>query len=260
MGERPTSIIAPEGDKPSLKAFHPVEMARQMCLLTSEVYSKISSSELLQKRWLMAHKTLLSPSILNMQMHEHRMKNWFCTQILAEVDRKARAVMLSRVIVIAGECLKLHNFSGAVIVLEALEDPSIKRLKHTWTLIPSMLIADFENVKRLVDKNNAYEALVTEMTSTAVPGVPFIGALLSRIEDLEERLPYILQERKGNRAMLLSLSKIRLVGNLINQVVRFQTHAFNFEKVPKIREFLTGKAIDDLALLRVSLSLEGGDD
>ena len=157
------------------------------------------------------------------------------------------------------EFIKLHHFAGVVAIYEALEDPAIKRLKDTWALIPQMLINEYQSVIKIVDKNNEYECLVTEIASTAVPGIPYIGALLSRIEDMDDRLPYILQEKKSNRSMLLSLSKIRMVGNLINQVVRFQTHSFNFDRVDKIQEFLNGKAVDDLALLRVSLTLEPED-
>ena len=69
-----------------------------------------------------------------------------------------------------------------------------------------------------------------------------------------------MQETKQRFRCLLSLSKVRLIGNLINQVVRFQTHAFNFAKVDHIAEFLAGKCVDDLGLLRVSLTLEPDED
>jgi hypothetical protein len=55
------------------------------------------------------------------------------------------------------------------------------------------------------------------------------------------------------------LSKVRVVGNLINQVMRFQTHAFNFERVQVVQDLLNSKAVDDLALLRISLTLEPDD-
>jgi len=239
---------------------HPVEVARQMALMTWEVYSKINSAELLQRRSTMAHKTLLSPSVLNMQVHEHRVKNWFATQILSEVERKKRAVVMSRLILIAAESVKLHNFSGALCICDALQDPSIQRLSRTWGLIPKSLSEELTNLKNLLDKENDYRMLVAEMASTSVPGIPYVGALLSRIEDIEDRLPYVLHERQKNQVLLLSLSKIRLVGNLINQVVRYQTHAFNFEPVKPVQEFLSSKSIDDLNLLRVSLTLEPDED
>jgi hypothetical protein len=67
---------------------------------------------------------------------------------------------------------------------------------------------------------------------------------------------YILQESKQRFRCLLSLSKVRLIGNLVNQVVRFQSHAFNLAKVDAVADFLAGKCVDDLGLLRVSLTLE----
>ena len=72
MGEKPESLL-PSAEPISLRDMHPVEVtllefvtvlvadvsqqvARQMALMSFDVYSRISSSELLQRRWLMAHK------------------------------------------------------------------------------------------------------------------------------------------------------------------------------------------------------------
>jgi son of sevenless-like protein len=261
LGDQPEPMqLSVSGDRMTLRDVHPLEMARQMALITYEVYSRINSAELLQRRWMMAHKTLLSPSVLNMQSHEHRMKNWFATQVLAEHDRKKRAVVLSRLILVAVESIKLHNFSGAVCIFQALEDPSVKRLKRTWGLIPSPLMLELNSIVTMVDKSNDYRMLMAEMSSTAVPGIPFIGAVLPHIEDIEDRLPYVLHEKQRNRGMMLSLSKVRLVGNLVNQIMRFQTHAYNFKPLDKVVKLLDSKVVDDLALLRVSLTLEPDDD
>jgi hypothetical protein len=170
-----------------------------------------------EKFFIFSFKTLLSPSVLNMQTHEHRVKNFFATQVeflfffcflfcfvlfcflfspllvfkkvLSEVDRKMRALILSRLIVIAVESVKIHNFSGAVSIVEALQDPAIVRMKRTWSLIPPVLISEMENVVQLIDKKNEYAVLISEMASTAVPGIPFLGALLPRLEQMEEQLP-----------------------------------------------------------------------
>ncbi len=93
-------------------------------------------------------------------------------------------------------------------------------------------------------------------------GIPFIGAVLVQLADTEERLPYVLQEHQSTvKPLICSLSKVRLVGTLINQIMRFQTHAFNYERVDAIQECFSGsKAVDDLALLRISLTLEPEDD
>ncbi len=260
LGQKPESLSSATGSVSSLRDIHPIEMARQLALLTFDLYSRISSCELLQRRWLMAHKTLLSPSVLNLLSHEHRLKNWFATQVLSERDRKERAVILSRLIMIAVECRKLHNFSGMMAAVNALQDASIKRLSRTWSLIPSLLLAELRNVEVLIDSANEHALLVAEMSSTAVPGIPYLGCVLSRIEQMEDRLPYVLQETKERFRCLLSLSKIRLVGNLVNQIVRFQTHGFNFDRVDSIAELVNSKCLDDIALLRVSLTLEAEGD
>lgn len=256
MGEESTPLLPTSEGPWTLRDIHPTEVARQMALVTFDVYRRIHSAELLQRRWKMAHKTLLSPGVLNMQQHEHRVRNWFATQVLSEVERKKRAVILSRLILVAVESIKLHNFSGAVCIIEALDDPAIRRLKRTWNLIPHELIAEMANLRTLVDKENDFRMLVAEMSSTSVPGIPYIGAMLPRIEDIEDRLPYILNEKQRNHTTMLSLSKIRLVGTLVNQVMRFQTHAYNFKPVDSISKFLMSKSIDDLNLLRVSSTLE----
>ena len=67
--------------------------------------------------------------------------------MLAELDRKNRALILSRLIVIAVESIKLHNFSGAVAIIGALQDPAIVRMKRTWSLIPPILMSEMENVR-----------------------------------------------------------------------------------------------------------------
>ena len=43
--------------------FFSKKVARQMALMAFDVYSRISSSELLQRRWLMAHKVFFSFSV-----------------------------------------------------------------------------------------------------------------------------------------------------------------------------------------------------
>merc|ERR1711991_263085 len=121
--------------------------------------------------------------------------------------------------------------------MEALEDPAIKRLKRTWSLIPNELMTEMSNLRTLIDKEDDHRMLVAEMSSTSVPGIPYIGAMLPRIEDIEDRLPYVLNEKQRSHTTMLSLSKIRLVGNLVNQVMRFQTHCFNFKPVSPCPNF-----------------------
>jgi hypothetical protein len=71
------------------------------------------------------------------------------------------------------------------------------QLKATWKLIPETLLAEWQTVVRLVDEQNEYSALIAEMSSTTVPGIPFVSALLPKIEAMEDKLPYVLQEIQG---------------------------------------------------------------
>jgi hypothetical protein len=93
-----------------LKDLHPTEVARQLALVSKQIFDKISPSEYVSKKWIQSpsDKTKSqAPNIIRMVAEFNRISNWAASEVLKVSNPQERALILNRLIIIA----EVHPFS-----------------------------------------------------------------------------------------------------------------------------------------------------
>jgi hypothetical protein len=88
----------------------PLEIARQLCLIEFDLFSRIHPREFVGLSWMKDDKEIRAPNIIKMVRWSNHVVNWIVTEIVSIKDsQKTRVAMVERVIAIAK--VYITNFS-----------------------------------------------------------------------------------------------------------------------------------------------------
>lgn len=119
-----------------LDSISPIEIARQLTLIESELFFSIKCNELLDKAWMSDEKERLSPNVIRFTTHFNLVSSWVALSIIRS-DPKQRAKTYRKFVKIAAELYKLNNLSGVFEVMGGLCSSSVHRLKKTHESLSS---------------------------------------------------------------------------------------------------------------------------
>ena len=128
---------------------------------------------------------------------------------------------------------------------------SVQRLKKTWRSLPSKYRLLFKDLERLMDHHRNYAAYRTKLSNVRLPALPYFGLYLRDIT-------FIDVGNKNNRSSdLVSMDKITMIHEVVDDMRRFQVTPYNLRKVPQIYHFcLNVSPLSDDALDRHSVLCE----
>jgi hypothetical protein len=222
--------------------FDALEIARQLCLMTSHVYCEIKPEELLR---LGSNKktTPKASNVLNLQKFNTDLAYTVNDTILAPTEAKKRALVIKHWIRIAGCCLETRNFECMMAIVESLRTSMIQRLRRTWELVPKKTKTKFDELKAIVDVDENWKSLRHHVNEASAPCLPFLGIYLTDLTFIVQGNPSLRQipgSSSGANEQAISVinfDKYAKMAKVVGQIQRFQV-PYRFHAVPELQSWL----------------------
>ncbi|TFK40718.1 ras guanine nucleotide exchange factor domain-containing protein [Crucibulum laeve] len=226
----PMPILPKTSKKLKLSDIDPLELARQLTLMESQLYQKIKPMECLQRS--RESKTENIDNITVVIQTSNQIANWVAESVLSKEDSRKRAQAVKYLINVADRCRALHNFSTMIAITSGLNTPPIRRLKRTWEQVNQRFLAQFTACEMTIDSNKNFTKYRQLMASVTPPCVPFIGVFLSTLQFIQDGNPDNLE------GGLVNFRKRQKAAEVISDIKRWQAQPFNLTIIPSIQSYI----------------------
>ncbi|KAL4399531.1 Ras guanine nucleotide exchange factor Bud5 [Malassezia pachydermatis] len=219
--------------------FHPMELARQITLMESELYCAITPHELLNRpeKYKGSEYVSKSVNVKEMSLITTQLTNWFGECILREPELSRRSEKLNFFIQLGQASLTLQNYNLLMAVLGALNSSTILRLKKTWAGLSSHVHAQYAELVHVMEHPRNFATYRARLRSSVGPTLPFLGLMLTDMtfgkggNPVERTFPEF-------DAPMYNFVRCQKLGRMVEDLQRFQ-QPYLFQRVPQIQAFLS---------------------
>lgn len=234
LNPAPAPILPRNLKKVRLLDLDPLEVARQITILESNLYCKIKPRECLDKSWSKAPGTTADTNIRDMIEHSNRITAWVAEAILYQTDLKKRVSLIKHFVTIAEKCRVLNNFSTVTAIISGLNSAPIHRLRRTWDLLNARVAMSAEDLNRLMTSSKNFSIYRETLHQMQPPCVPFLGVYLTDLTFIEDGNP----DMSVKAHHLINISKRRKTADVIRDIQQYQAVPYALTPVPEIQEYI----------------------
>ncbi|ORY93827.1 ras guanine nucleotide exchange factor domain-containing protein [Syncephalastrum racemosum] len=233
----------------------PLELARQLTIMDSKLYSRIKPVECLDKNWGKGDSEHIAANVKASIEYSNQVTAWVTDSILSKDEVKKRGAVVKHWILVAERCRYLNNFNTCMAILSAFDNSSIGRLKRTWELMSARTMGTLTGIRRLMGANKNFTEYRDIIHKVNPPCIPFLGIYLQDLTFIEDGNSNYL--KKSNH--LVNFAKRMKTAEVIRELQQYQSTPYLLQAVPDIQEFIKThlqSSRDEETLYNLSLSLE----
>ncbi|XP_004349414.2 guanine nucleotide exchange factor [Capsaspora owczarzaki ATCC 30864] len=214
----------------------PIEIARQLTLIESDIYRTIKPSELVGQPWVKSDKEERSPNVLKMIHRFNAVSRWVATCVVDTESLKERVDVIINFLEVLAECERLNNFNGMMEILSGLQATSVYRLKFTWAEVPAKKRAILDDAASLLSRDGNFKKLRERLHTVNPPCIPFFGMYLTDLTFIEDGTTDYLPTA-NDAIKLINFTKRRRVASVIAEIALHQNLPYNLAVVQLLQDF-----------------------
>ena len=212
-----------------INEWNPKIIAKQLTLISYNLYSNIETKEFLNACWTKKNKLIDAPNIFKLIDRFNLLTYWVVEEVLSYNDKNGRAECIEKLIKVSECLLEMNNFNDCMNIIVGLSHYILKNLKQTWDLVSitgknslNELLNLSSCTKNFSNLRNAQEKCKNE------PCLPYLLLYLKDLAFLEETCKYV------NNEYLVNVEKIIKVGDIIDSFVSFRANVYLFRNIPEL--------------------------
>lgn len=230
----PPAIVPKNMKKIKLLELDPLEVARQLTIMESNLYNKIKPFECLDKSWSKPDAPGEAENIKAMILHSNQITAWVAEAILYQTDLKKRVSLIKHFVQIAEKCRLLNNFSTLTAIISGLNSAPIHRLRRTWALLHHRIVVAAEDLNKLMNSSKNFSQYREALHQEQPPCVPFLGVYLTDLTFIEDGNPNMSVKARH----LINISKRMKTAEVIRDIQQYQTTPYSLTTVPEIQNYI----------------------
>jgi len=243
--QRPTTSFGPRGA--TLKDYSTKVVAKQATLRIHALMAMAHPRELccvcelLKAERLSSHLQSL-PNFGRLRRMKFLLQDHIHHMILSESDVVSRARALDWAIYLGQRFYEINNFDGMMMVVEALSEVSVHRLKKTWERLSSRTKKIWDKLHELCKWGG--KSLKKLHEEVHLPAVPYLGTILSELYKVGQ-LPTWKSESQSSSEessflahRLLNFDKLRKIAEQLAIMRKFQDSRYYYPVNGQVQNLL----------------------
>jgi hypothetical protein len=122
------------------------------------------------------------------------------------------------------------------MIVGAIFNPNISRLRKTFNLLPQDSRESLKNIKDLISDKDDYKALREKMNTISPPILPLLELCYSDLQS-KDKLGDLFNEKNDEK--WINVEKMVSTSFIIKGILNLQKSRFHFETVKEIQDHIT---------------------
>lgn len=224
----------------NLTDLNPLEVAKQLTLIESQLFLAIKPSELLNENFLEKKQSLdLAPNVGLIVNFTNELSNYVLESLLyPRMTLKCRSTRLKTWLKIALSTTYFRNYNSLTSIMTSLQNHAVTRLAEIWDALNPKEYELYEYLSKIVHPNNNFKVYrkkirryIEETPSgelqtekSAVPVVPFFNLFLQDLTFIYEGNNSYRNPESFRPNKIINIDKFLKVTKTINMVRYFQVN------------------------------------
>jgi hypothetical protein len=241
-----------KGEKLTLMKIDEVEFARQLTLVTDELWSAVRPMEFYGQGWARKDADIRSPNLLAFIDKFNVVSTGVASLIVLEASVRERSALLERLIRVAHELKQMNNFHMLQAFISGFNNASVGRLKWTRKGIGKRAAATLAELEALMGMESSFKKYrdVLGAVPMDVPCVPYAGVHLQDLIFIDEGNPAMDEHRINFRRHSQTCA-------VVLRLMRYQKVYHNYKRCDEIQKFISDlPQLKDKEMFDKSLEIE----
>lgn len=237
----------------NLSELNPLEVAKQLSLIESSTFIRITPSEILKGKYSSKNIDLSdSPNVNCLITLTNLLSNYVLESILTPgITLKKRAARLNAWLRIALSALYFRNFNTLASIMTTLQSYVISRLSMIWNILSDEDVELYDYLSKIIHPNNNYKVyrkkldhLISESSSSngvistksLLPTVPFFNLFLQDLTFIDEGNPKFRNPDSFRPHKLVNIDKYFKITGIVALLQFFQVGYDMDSKISHVRK------------------------